>query len=127
MLLSKDYERAQTLCSKTSNYALPLIASRAIETVEDDPTRVRASIEESTLELLPAIEKRVSFLPGVVSVMMLAGVLGTISGIWDVFHSVSILDSTQKQASLASGIADSLQPTVFALVFSMVIMFFLKS
>ena len=124
MLLSKDYERAVTLCTKTSNHALPRIALRAIETVEDDPTRVRASIEENTLEVLPLIEKRVAFLPGVVAVIMLAGVLGTIIELWDVFHSIRILDTIQKQASLAMGIADALQPTIFALLASIVIMLF---
>jgi hypothetical protein len=53
---------------------------------------------------------------------MLIGILGTIDALWVAFHSVDVLDTAKKQASLAQGIASSLNPSAMALLFGMLLL-----
>ncbi len=124
MIQAKDFDRAITLCKSTSSTAFPQIALRALEASENDPTTVKGVLEESTLEFLPRIETRVHILPTLATLVLLTGVLGTIDAIWESFHSLAILDTTQKQMTLASGITGSLTYTVFSLLSCMLILFF---
>ena len=50
----------------------------------------------------------------------MTGVLGTIDGLWNAFDSIEILDTSEKQARLANGIAGSLNPTTMGLLVSMI-------
>ena len=123
MIQAKDFDRAITLCKSTSSIAFPQIALRALEASENDPTTVKGVLEESTLEFLPRIEVRVHILPTLATLILLTGVLGTIDAIWDSFHSLAILDTVQKQMTLAAGITGSLTYTVFSLLSCMLILF----
>lgn len=122
MIASKDMERALTLCKTVSNTSLPKIAFLAIEAKENDPTSVKGTLEEYTLEFLPKLETRISSLPALATVILLFGVLGTIDSLWWAFHSLDVLDTAKKQASLANGIASSLNPTAFGLLVAMIIL-----
>ena len=124
MITSEDFERAMNLCKRASRTSLPKIALRALEAAENDPTTVRGVIEEDTIEFLPRIEARLAALPVMATLMMLLGILGTMDGLWWAFHSIDILDTAKKQASLATGIAASLHPTTIALIGSMFILAF---
>jgi biopolymer transport protein ExbB len=116
ILASEDTDRAISFCKSVKRTSLPQIALRALEAAETDPTTVRSTLEEETLGFLPRIEKRVSVLPLLGTLIMLIGILGTIDGLWSAFHSVDILDTAKKQVSLAQGIAKSLAPTSMGLL-----------
>ena len=58
-------------------------------------------------------------LPAISTLILLIGVLGTIDGLWGAFHSIDVLDTAKKQASLANGIAGSLTPTALGLLTAM--------
>lgn len=124
MLASDDYDRAINLCKSISKTSLPHITLKALEAAERDPSKIRGTIEEESIEFLPKVESRISVLPALATVILLIGILGTIDGIWDAFHSINVLDTSKKQASLANGIAGSLNPTAFALMASMLILMF---
>ncbi|MDD9950328.1 MAG: MotA/TolQ/ExbB proton channel family protein [Zetaproteobacteria bacterium] len=124
MVTSEDYERAMNLCKRASRTSLPKIALRALEAAENDPSTVRGVIEEDTIDFLPRIETRLASLPVIATLMMLMGILGTMDGLWWAFHSIDILDTAKKQASLATGIAASLHPTTIALISSMFVLAF---
>lgn len=130
MIRSEDYDRAINLCKTSSHTGLPRIALRAIEASENDPTTIKSTIEEDVIEFLPKIENRLSFLPAFATFILLLGILGTIDGLWWAFHSIEVLDTAKKQASLSGGIASSLNPTTSALIASLLILIchhFLKS
>ena len=78
MISSEDYERAINFCKSVSKTSLPKITLRAIEASENDPTTVRGTIEEETIEFLPKIENRINTLPALATLIMLIGILGTI-------------------------------------------------
>ncbi|MBP6218029.1 MAG: MotA/TolQ/ExbB proton channel family protein [Oligoflexales bacterium] len=116
MISSKDFERASALCKSASKTSLPKMALLAIEAKENDPTSVRGVLEESAVEFIPKIESRLHFFPTLATLTLLIGVLGTIDSMWWAFHSLNVLDTAKKQASLANGIASSLHSTAFGLI-----------
>lgn len=122
MVNSEDHDRAINLCRSASKTSLPKIALRALEAVENDPSTVRGTIEEETIEFIPRLESRLNFMPAIATTIMLVGILGTIDSLWWAFHSIDVLDTAKKQASLANGIAGSLNPTAIGIISSMIIL-----
>lgn len=116
MVGAKDMDRAINLCRGVSGTSLPRISLRALEAAETDPTTVRGTLEEETIDFLPKLESRLSILPAFATLTMLVGILGTIDALWSSFHSIDVLDTAKKQASLAQGIASSLNFTAIALL-----------
>ena len=124
MIASEDMDRAMNLCRSVSKTSLPKIALKALEASENDPTTVRGTIEEETIDFLPRIESRISSLPSLATLIMLVGILGTIDSLWSAFHSIDVLDTAKKQASLATGIAGALNPTALGLIACTIILAF---
>ena len=119
MVDAEDHDRARNYCKTVSSTSIPKIALAALEAHSQDPKTVKGRLEESTMEFLPKIEKRHSLLPALATLSLLLGVLGTIDGLWGAFHSIDVLDTAKKQATLANGIAGSLTPTALGLMISM--------
>lgn len=117
---AEDLDRAVSICKNASKTSLPGITLKALEAAERDPSTVRGSIEEETIDFLPKIETRIGILPALSTLILLIGVLGTIDGLWSAFDSIEILDTSEKQARLANGIAGSLNPTTMGLLMSMI-------
>ena len=120
IIQAEDMDRAVNLCKSASHTGLPYIGLRALEAAETDPTTVRGTIEEETIDFLPRIETRLGVLPALSTLILLIGVLGTIDGLWGAFDSIEVLDTSEKQARLAHGIAGSLNPTTMALLMCMI-------
>ena len=121
---AEDLERAVNLCKSASHTSLPHITLKAVEASEKDPTTVRGTIEEETIDFLPKLEIRLALLPALATLILLVGVLGTIDGLWSAFDSIEILDTSEKQVRLAQGIAGSLNPTSLALIICMIFLAF---
>jgi len=119
MVAAEDLERAMAFCKSVSKTSLPRISLKALETLESEPSKVRGVIEEETIEFLPDIDRRLGVLPGLTVIIMLIGLLGTIDSLWQAFHSVDVLDTAKKQATLAQGVASALNPTAVGLIFGM--------
>ena len=124
IVLAEDLDRALNLCKNASHTSLPMISHKALEAAEVDPTRIRGVIEEEAIAFLPLIEKRLAVLPVMTLFIMLFGILGTIDSLWAAFHSVDVLDTAKKQATIAQGIAGSLNPTALGLSFGIVLLAF---
>lgn len=116
---AEDLERAVSICKNASYTSLPGIGLKALEALERDPHTVRGTVEEETIDFLPKLEARIGILPALSTLILLIGILGTIDGLWAAFDSIEILDTSEKQARLANGIAGSLNPTTMGLLMSM--------
>ncbi len=121
---SDDLDRAASICKGESKTSLPLISLKALEANDRDPSTVRGIIEEETIDFLPRVEARLTILPSLSTTILLIGVLGTIDGLWEVFNSIEILDTSEKQARLANGITESLNPTTLGLIVCIVFLSF---
>jgi biopolymer transport protein ExbB/TolQ len=117
-IAAEDLDRAVSLCKNAGRTSLPLIALKALEAAESDPTTVRGAIEEETIHFLPRLEARLTLLPALATLAMMIGVLGTLEGIWSTFHSIDVLDSAKKQATIAKGLAGSLNPMAMGILIS---------
>ena len=117
---AEDLDRAVSICKNASKTSLPAIGLKALEAAERDASTVRGTIEEETIDFLPKLESRIGILPALSTLILLIGVLGTIDGLWNAFDSIEILDTSEKQARLANGIAQSLNPTTMGLLISMI-------
>lgn len=122
LLTPEDTSRALSFCKSVSSTSLPGITRRALEAAETDPTTIRGVIEEETLAFIPRIEFRIGALMAFSTVILLTGILGTIDALWSTFNAVSVLDTSQKQASLGAEIARALNPTAFGLLLSILML-----
>lgn len=113
---ANDIDRAINVCKSASRTSLPQISLKALEASERDPSSVRGVIEEETTDFLPQLETRLSVLPALATMILLIGILGTIDTLWGAFDSIAVLDTSEKQANLAQGIAASLNPTALGLM-----------
>src|SRR5690606_3078807 len=108
------------ICKSASHTSLPHISLKAIEAAERDPTSVRGIIEEETIDFLPRLENRLPALPALATLILLVGILGTLDALWHAFDAIAVLDTSEKQARLAHGIAGSLNPTAMGLLAAMI-------
>ena len=124
MVGSEDYERAMSFCKTTSYTSLPKISLAALEAAEYAPHKVAGTIEEECAAFLPKISARIPFLSSISTIILMLGVLGTVNELWSAFHSLGVLDTAKKQASLAEGISSSLNYIALGLCASILILGF---
>jgi biopolymer transport protein ExbB len=122
IVLAEDLDRAINLCKSVSHTSLPKISLRALEAAERDPSTVRGTIEEETVDFMPQIEARLTAIPTIATLVILTGVLATIDNLWSAFTAINVLDTPDKQSQLTGSIANSLNPTALGL---MICMFFI--
>lgn len=113
---ANDIDRAINICKSASRTSLPHISLKALEASERDPSSVRGVLDEETTDFLPQLESRLGVLPTLATMILLIGILGTIDALWGAFDSIAVLDTSEKQATLAQGIAASLNPTALGLM-----------
>ena len=97
---AEDLDRAMHICKTDSHTSLPKISLKALEAAELDPTTIKGTIEEETIDFLPLLENRLSIIPMLATLILLMGILATIDGLWDAFTSIEVLDTADKQSSL---------------------------
>ncbi len=122
MIQAEDTDRAMSLCKKARRSSLPAITLRALEASEVDPTTVRTTLEEETLEFLPRIEARMALIPAAATATLFIGVLGTMDFLWRAFSSVGVLDTADKQATLSASVSSALVPTTAGLVSCLILL-----
>ncbi|MGE0171590.1 MAG: MotA/TolQ/ExbB proton channel family protein [Oligoflexales bacterium] len=120
IVLAEDLDRAITLCKSVSHTSLPKISLRALEAAERDPSTVRGTIEEETVDFMPQLEARLTAIPTLATLVILTGVLGSIDSLWSAFTAINVLDTPDKQSQLTGSIANALNPTSLSLMICMV-------
>jgi biopolymer transport protein ExbB/TolQ len=111
-ILGGQVEDAIKLCD---NAPLPqIVKSGLVEAAKASP-RVKEAMDETSLEVIPRIEKRTHYLSMAANVAVLVGLLGTVRGIILAFAAVSNVDPALRAEQLANGIALALNATFMGL------------
>ncbi|MCG3119115.1 MAG: hypothetical protein ALAOOOJD_01446 [bacterium] len=116
-----EYKQAVALCETAPAKALPQVVVAGLRKVANSETTdfrsIQNSVDEGTLEILPRLQARTSFLPLLANVATLLGLMGTIWGLILAFRSVSVpgIDATQKANMLAAGIYAAMNTTLLGL------------
>lgn len=122
-VLANDLDGAIRICNGAKEAALPKVIKAGLQRASRDEQQIQNAIDASSLEIIPKLEKRLSYLALIANIATLLGLLGTISGLIKAFAAVALADPAQRQQILANGISEAMNATAFGLVtaiFSMV-------
>ena len=108
-----DVPSAVTLCGKAKKMALAQVVKAGLDQVSFGAERIRNSIDEAMLKIIPDLEKRTGYLAVIGNVATLLGLLGTVYGLIMSFAAVGRpgIDAAQKSELLAAGIATAMNST----------------
>ncbi|MDP8229395.1 MAG: MotA/TolQ/ExbB proton channel family protein [Candidatus Electryoneaceae bacterium] len=117
-LVSKgDLKKGISLCNRAGNKALPQVVKAALEEADRkefvDFRAVQSAVDESTLEIIPRLNKRTNWLSVLGNISTLTGLLGTIVGL---MISFAAADAGGGSEGLAVGIAVAMQTTMWGLI-----------
>ncbi|MCD6115814.1 MotA/TolQ/ExbB proton channel family protein [bacterium] len=121
LVAAGEYKRAISLCSSVKEKALPRIVLmgllRASKSKAPDFKSVQSAIDEGTLEIIPKLQARTSYLAMIGNISTLIGLMGTIYGLILAFRSVSVpgIDVAEKSTLLAQGISVAMNTTLTGL------------
>ena len=123
-ILANDLDGAIRVCNGAGRAALPKVIKAGLQRASRDETQIQNALDASSLEMIPKLERRLSNLALIANIATLLGLLGTIMGLIKSFAAVALGDPAQRQAILASGIAQAMNATALGLVtaiFTMVV------
>lgn len=115
---NNDVTSAQKIVEKAGNMALAQVFKPALEEASSGAERIRNSVDEATLRVIPQLEKRTSFLGTIGNIATLIGLMGTIYGLIIAFAAVGKpgIDPAEKSTLLAQGIAAAMNTTYLGLL-----------
>jgi biopolymer transport protein ExbB/TolQ len=116
LIMANNIDRAIKLCNAEPNAALPRVLKAGLTRANRSEIEIQNAVDESVLEVFPALNKRSAYLPMLANVATLTGLLGTIQGLIMAFKAVATASAETKQAMLASGIATAMYTTASGLV-----------
>lgn len=115
-ILANDLDGAIRICNGAGRAALPRIIKAGLQRASRDDTQIQNAIDAASLEVIPKLERRLSYLALIANISTLLGLLGTISGLIKSFGAIALADPSQRQAILASGISEAMNATAFGLI-----------
>jgi len=122
LIMANNIDRAIKLCNAESNAALTKVLKAGLTRANRRTEDITTAVEEATLEVVPMLQKRTSYLGMWANVATLTGLLGTISGLVQAFKAVGAASPETKSAMLASGISVAMYTTAFGLVVAIPVM-----
>lgn len=114
-ILAGNVGKALALCSQNPTPLANIIKSGLVKVNKSD-AEVQAAMDEASLREMPRLEKRTAYLAMLANVAMLAGLLGTISGLITCFAAVANADAADRAILLAKGISEAMNCTAFGLI-----------
>jgi biopolymer transport protein ExbB/TolQ len=112
-----DITTAVGLCQKAKSMAIGQVIKAGIDDASLGAERIRNSMDEAVLKIVPQIEQRTGYLAVIGNVSTLLGLLGTVYGLIMSFAAVGRpgIDAAQKSELLANGIATAMNSTFLGL------------
>ncbi len=95
---------------------LVLVVKSALMNTEHGAEEVQAALDEACLRETPRLEARTGYLSMLGNAAMLAGLLGTVSGLIESFRVVAHVAAAEKATILSGSISEAMNCTFFGLV-----------
>jgi biopolymer transport protein ExbB len=111
LVLAGNLDRAIHLCASAPASPLANVTKAALRHADADRESLQLAVEQATLDAVPLLQARVSYLATIANVVTLFGLLGTIVGLIQSFDAVAVANPEEKQALLAKGIAIAMYTT----------------
>ena len=102
-ILANDIDGAIRLCNGAGNAALPKVIKAGLQRSSREGEQIQNAIDAASLEVIPKLERRLSYLSLIANLSTLLGLLGTISGLIGAFGAIALADPSQRQAILVEG------------------------
>ena len=118
-IMSGNVQGAIKVCSGNPTPMTRIVQAGLMKFNKSD-AEVQAAMDEAALRELPKINTRTPYLAMLANFAVMAGLLGTISGMIKAFGSAAGEDQSNKAAVLASGISEALNCTAFGIAISLV-------
>ncbi len=118
LVMANNIDRAIKLCNAADKAALARVIKAGLTRANKSEADIEAAIEESMLEVGPAISKRVPMISALANIATLLGLLGTIFGMIEAFKAVATVSADQRATALAKGISIAINSTGFGLMVS---------
>ena len=77
---------------------------------------VQAAMDEAAIHEMPYLEKRTGYLSMISNASTLAGLLGTVVGMIQVFRAVASVSAADKSTMLSEGISEAMNCTAYGLI-----------
>jgi biopolymer transport protein ExbB/TolQ len=123
-ILANDIDGGIRLCNGAGQAALPKVIKAGLQRASRDENQIQNAIDAASLEVIPKLERRLSYLALIANLSTLLGLLGTINGLIQAFRAIALADPSQRQAILAAGISEAMNATAFGLltaIFTMIV------
>lgn len=120
-VISNQVQDAIQTCSESPSL-LAFVMKNGLKRANQSKEQIQDALEASILEVVPKIEKRLSYMALAANLSTLLGLLGTIQGLIQSFAAVAQAEASQKAQLLAEGIAVAMNTTALGLVSAISIM-----
>jgi biopolymer transport protein ExbB len=124
-LLKGEFDKAREMVSKDQSsmaqmLGMGLARQGAVRRRED----IEIAMDEGMMEVIPQLEKRVSYVALLSNIATLLGLLGTIVGLIQAFTAVSSANPAEKADLLSASISVAMNTTAFGLMAAIPLLFF---
>ncbi len=121
-VLANDIDGAIRICNGSGRAALPKVLKAGLQRASRDQEQIQNAIDAASLEVIPKLERRLSYLALIANIATLLGLLGTVNGLIKAFAAIAAADPAERQNILASGISEAMNATAFGLTTAVVTM-----
>lgn len=118
-VMSGNVQGAIKVCSGNPTPMTRIVQAGLMKFNKSDH-EVQAAMDEAALRELPKVNARTPYLAMLSNFAVMAGLLGTITGMIKAFGSAAGEDSANKAAALAGGISEALNCTAFGIGVSLI-------
>ena len=116
LVMANNIDRAIKLCNAAPTAALPKVIKAGLTRANKGEVEIANAIEESSLEVVPLVQKRTQTLLAIANVATLLGLLGTIIGMIQAFGALGGASPEERAVLLSKGIAIAMNTTAFGLI-----------
>jgi len=120
-VLSNDIQGAIRVCSG-SVAALPRVLKSGLKRATQNLEQVQNAVDATALEVIPKVERGLSYITLFANITTLLGLLGTIFGLIQSFAAVSQADPQDKAELLSRGISTAMNTTAAGLIAAITLM-----